>query len=106
MKWIKATDRKPEDWSEVVVAAMYGTSKSVICGFSNESYDYWLNHPNGQEYLNELVWLDESDRERPKPLDWLRYQKFKIPEGASFIMPEVSARQCAAWIEEYIRQFI
>ena len=60
MKWIKASERQPQDWHRVVVAEVYPSGRKALSDFTNESYEYWKQHKNGQEYLSKLVWLDES----------------------------------------------
>lgn len=41
----------------------------------------------------------------PTPFTWLKEEKFKIPQGATYLETKVSMRQCAAWIGEYVKKY-
>lgn len=37
------------------------------------------------------------------PYQWLKEEKFKIPQGATYYDPKLTMRQCAQYIGEYIK---
>ena len=41
----------------------------------------------------------------PKPYNWLKEEKWKIPQGATYYDPKVTLTQCAGWMMEYIKKY-
>ena len=41
----------------------------------------------------------------PKPLEWIKRDKLGIEKGTTYREPNISIRQCASWISEYIKKY-
>lgn len=41
----------------------------------------------------------------PKPYHWIKEEKFKIQQGATYYEPKVTLTQCATWMMEYIKKY-
>jgi hypothetical protein len=67
---------------------------------AKEAIEYCKNY---LEHLNKVFNL--NIKERPSPFKWLKEEKFKIPQGATYISPEISMTQCAGWIAEYVDKY-
>jgi hypothetical protein len=44
-------------------------------------------------------------KDKPTPLNWLLNDKFKIVKGSSYTLPNITIRQCASWIGEYVKKY-
>lgn len=49
--------------------------------------------------------LKHTTNERPLPYKWLKEEKWKIPQGATYHDPKVTLTQCAGWIMEYVKKY-
>lgn len=64
-----------------------------------------------QEYINYLERKNSSlhsvsgSTDIPKPYKWLKDEKWKIPQGATYYDPKVTLTQCASWMMEYIKKY-
>lgn len=53
----------------------------------------------------EMTRKDNATQEKPSPFKWIKEEKFKIPEGATYRSPMVTLAQCAGWISEYVKKY-
>lgn len=44
-------------------------------------------------------------KDKPTPLNWLLRDKLGIERGTTYIEPNISIRQCASWISEYVKKY-
>jgi len=42
--------------------------------------------------------------DKQTPLNWLLTDKFKIVKGSTYRLPDITVRQCASWIGEYVKK--
>jgi len=47
----------------------------------------------------------EAPEEIPKPYTWLKEEKWRIPQGATYHDPRVTLTQYAGWITEYVKKY-
>ncbi len=80
--------------------------------FLNMIEDYKHGHITAELMLTAVDLLFQSQYDGkpivsgslPSPYQWLKVQKFNIPDGSSYVeAKDISMRQCAAWISEYVQ---
>jgi hypothetical protein len=69
---------------------------------------YKLMHGFAQEEVKKLklcgVSRSAKVEDKQTPLNWLLTDKFKIVKGSTYTLPDITVRQCASWIGEYVKK--